>query len=74
MQNLDSIILYPVDRLLKNELKGAKGDLKRPFDRACTDYNNKFKELEREKTKQAKAAGMYLKFFLSEFLKIRRMV
>ena len=57
MQNLDSIILFPVDRLLKNELRGSKGDLKRPFDRAWKDYNDKFSELERQKKKQAKEAG-----------------
>ena len=57
MQNLDSIILFPVDRLLKNELRGSKGDLKRPFDRSWKDYHDKFSELERQKKKQAKEAG-----------------
>ena len=59
MQNLDSIILFPVDRLLKNELRGSKGDLKRPFDRASKDYHDKFSELERQKKKQAKEAGKF---------------
>merc|ERR1711963_815509 len=59
MQNLDSIILFPVDRLLKNELRGSKGDLKRPFDRSWKDYHDKFSELERQKKKQAKEAGLH---------------
>jgi len=59
MQNLDSIILFPVDRLLKNELRGSKGDLKRPCDRAWKDYQDKFSLLEKEKKKQAKEAGLH---------------
>jgi hypothetical protein len=57
MQNLDSIILFPVDRLLKTELRGSKGDLKRPFDRAWKEYHDKISELERQKKKAAKEAG-----------------
>lgn len=59
MQSLDSIILFPVDRLLKTELRGSKGDLKRPFDRSWKDYNDKYSELERQKKKQAKEAGLH---------------
>ena len=57
MQNLDSIILFPTDRLLKTELRGSKGDLKRPFDRSWKDYQERFQELERQKKKAAKEAG-----------------
>jgi Arf-GAP/SH3 domain/ANK repeat/PH domain-containing protein len=59
MQNLDSIVMFPVDRLLKTELRGSKGDLKRPFDRAWKDYQDKYNELERQKKKQAKEAGTH---------------
>lgn len=59
MQNLDSILMFPVDRLLKNEVRGSKGDLKRPCDRAWKDYQDKFSELERQKKKQAKEAGLH---------------
>lgn len=59
MQSLDSIILFPVDRLLKTELRGSKGDLKRPFDRAWKEYQDKFTELERQKKKAAKEAGSW---------------
>ena len=57
MQNFDSIIMFPVDRLLKTELRGGKGDLKRPFDRSWKDYQEKYAELERQKKKAAKEAG-----------------
>ena len=57
MQSLDNVLLYPVDRLLKTELRGSKGDLKRPFDRSWKDYHEKYTELERQKKKAAKEAG-----------------
>ncbi len=64
MQNLDSIILFPTDRLLKTELRGSKGDLRRPFDRAFKDYHDRFSELERQKKKAAKEAGKFQKLIL----------
>ena len=51
MQNLTNIILFPVENVLKNELRGSKGDLKRPFDRAWRDYHDRYSELERIKKK-----------------------
>lgn len=58
MTNLNTIILYPVENVLKNEMRGSKGDLKRPFDRAWRDYTDKYSEIERTKKKQAEKAGM----------------
>lgn len=58
MQNLTNIILFPTENILKSELKGAKGDQKRPFDRAWRDYQDRYAELERTKKKQAKEVGM----------------
>lgn len=58
MQNLENLILLPVDRMLKTELRGSKGDLRRPFDRAFKDYHDKFNDLERQKKKAAKEAGI----------------
>ncbi len=69
MQNLDSIILFPVDRLLKTELRGSKGDLKRPFDRAWKEYHDKISELERQKKKAAKEAGKIKVVAKKKFLK-----
>jgi len=57
MQSLDSIVLMPTDRLLKTELRGSRGDLKRPFDRAWKDYQERYADLERQKKKAAKEVG-----------------
>jgi len=59
MDNLDKTILFPIVHLLKTELRGSKGDLKRPFDKAWKDYQDKFSELERQKKKAAKEAGRF---------------
>ena len=37
---------------MKGDLKGGKGDLKRPFDKAWKDYENKFLKIEKEKHRQ----------------------
>ena len=38
---LNSWVLYPLDALVKGDLKGTKGDLKKPFDKAWKDYEAK---------------------------------
>jgi len=35
MQNINNIVMFPVDSMLKSELRGVKGDMKRPFDKAA---------------------------------------
>lgn len=58
MKNINNIVMFPVDSMLKSELRGVKGDMKRPFDKAAKDYEAKFIKIEKEKKAQAKEAGM----------------
>lgn len=50
--------MFPVDSLLKSELRGVKGEMKRPFDKAAKDYDSKYLKIEKEKKAQAKEVGM----------------
>uniref|UniRef100_A0A672R4W5 Arf-GAP with SH3 domain, ANK repeat and PH domain-containing protein 2-like n=1 Tax=Sinocyclocheilus grahami TaxID=75366 RepID=A0A672R4W5_SINGR len=44
--------------LLKGDLKGVKGDLKKPFDKAWKDYETKLGKIEKEKREHAKQHGL----------------
>lgn len=51
-------VIFFLDSLVKGDLRDVKGDLKKPVDRAWRDYENRFKQVEKEKRDLARQYGM----------------
>jgi Arf-GAP/SH3 domain/ANK repeat/PH domain-containing protein len=52
MQNLQNMILFPLDSVLKGDIRNVKGDLRRPFDKALKDYETRHSKLEKVGSRQ----------------------
>ncbi|KAK3538177.1 hypothetical protein QTP70_032569, partial [Hemibagrus guttatus] len=52
VQNLNSILSFPLENILKNELRDSRLDLRKQMERGWKDYDVKMGKLERERQKQ----------------------
>ena len=55
VKNMNNIVLFPLESLIKNDMSG---NLKKPFDKAYAEHERARGRVEREKRRQAEAAGL----------------
>ncbi|KAL4217594.1 Arf-GAP with SH3 domain [Mactra antiquata] len=58
-KSLHNTLQFPLESFLKGDIKGVKGDLRKPFDKAWKDYESKFSKLEKDAKKKANDQGFY---------------
>ncbi|KAM6053022.1 arf-GAP with SH3 domain, ANK repeat and PH domain-containing protein 1-like isoform 2-T2 [Theristicus caerulescens] len=57
-QSLYHNINFSLESLIKGDMKDLKGEFKKPFEKACKDYESKLAKIEKEKRELAKQHGM----------------
>ncbi|XP_074913526.1 arf-GAP with SH3 domain, ANK repeat and PH domain-containing protein 2-like [Buteo buteo] len=58
LQSLYHNIYFSLESLIKGNMKELKGEFKKPFEKACKDYESKLAKIEKEKRELAKQHGM----------------
>ncbi|KAM9647672.1 LOW QUALITY PROTEIN: arf-GAP with SH3 domain, ANK repeat and PH domain-containing protein 2-like [Morphnus guianensis] len=58
LQSLHHNINFSLESLIKGNMKELKGEFKKPFEKACKDYESKLAKIEKEKRELAKQHGM----------------
>lgn len=57
--NQKNNLLPPLNSVLKGDLKGVKGEIKQPFEKAAKVYDTRFSKIEKDMKQQAKEAGFF---------------